>query len=181
MSRTEIIDVYNDAGEAVGTMQRELAERENHLSSNALVFVFNAEGWVWVQLRPAGKKHFPGLWDISACGGLLSGELPLEAARRETREETGLDVELQYVETFINTFPSTGGGLDHRRLSHLYIGMSATRPKVSVEADDFKLWEPAALRADIVDHPESYVPPFVFELDKATKAYREMERGRQTK
>ena len=36
------------------------------------------------------KKHLGGLWEATAGGSALSGESPLECARRELFEETGI-------------------------------------------------------------------------------------------
>src|SRR5688572_7361678 len=116
MSAGEIIDVLNEDGEVIDTIPREQAERDNHLTENVLIFVFNSEGKVWTQLRPKSKNHYPGRWDISACGGLLSKESHEHAAKRETLEEMGIDVELHYAESFLNVFPGDNGE-QPRRLS----------------------------------------------------------------
>lgn len=49
------------------------------------------------------------LWDFPK-GLVEAGETPLEAARRETREETGIDaLEFAWGETFAETAPYSGG------------------------------------------------------------------------
>ena len=37
------------------------------------------------------KKHFGGMWELTAGGSALLGETPLECAVRELREETGIE------------------------------------------------------------------------------------------
>lgn len=171
MSAEEIIDVLSEDGQIIATVPRGQAESGNHITENVLVFVFNSRGKVWVQLRPRTKKHFPGLWDISACGGVISGETPAAAAHRETREEMGLAVELHYVETFMNIFPGHNGE-QSRRLSHLYVGLSDLEPTTSAEVDEFKSWRPDELRVDVLAHPQAYIPSFITELDKAVEGYK---------
>lgn len=175
MSKQEIIDVLNEDGEVVDTISRELAERDNHITENVLIFVFNSRGRVWVQLRPQTKNHYPGKWDISACGGVLSGETNEQAAHRETLEEMGIDVELHHVESFLNVFPGDSGE-ERKRLSHLYIGISDEQPQANNEVDEFKKWEPNELRADVKAHPDAYVPSFIVELDKAIKGFKGMRK-----
>jgi len=172
MSKHEIIDVLSETGEVIDTISREQAEQDNHITENVLVFVFNSLGKVWVQLRPQTKSHYPGLWDISACGGVLSEETHAEAAHRETEEETGIDVELQFVESFMNIFPGDSGE-ERRRLSHVYIGVSDEEPQTNDEVDEFKQWEPSKLREDVIANESKYIPSFVVELDIAVKAYKE--------
>lgn len=171
MAKDEIIHILNEAGEITGETSRKEAERDNLMTENVLIFVFNSLGRVWLQLRPSTKVHYPGLWDISACGGVLSNETHQQAALRETEEETGLNIELSYVESFINVFPGDNNE-KRRRLSHVYIGSSDEIPQPNDEVDEFKNWDPAKLRKAAVANEEAYVPSFVTELDIAVRAFR---------
>ncbi len=165
-----MIDVLDQDGNVIKTISREEAERDNHLTENVLVFVFDTRGNVWAQLRPMTKSHYPGRWDISACGGVVSGESSAEAAEREALEETGLQLDLKYVETFLNVFPGDNGE-NRKRLSHLYIGISDEAPAANDEVDDFKAWQLDDLFADIAANPDKYIPSFEIELEKALTAY----------
>lgn len=173
MSQAEIIDVLNEDGEVINTISREEAERDNHITENVLIFIFNSLGKVWVQLRPKTKNHYPGMWDISACGGVLSTESHEEAAKRETFEEMGFDAELHHVESFLNVFPGEPGEI-RKRLSHLYVGISDEEPQTNEEVDEFKAWDPSELRTDVLANEETYVPSFIVELDKAVEGYRNL-------
>lgn len=173
MSADEIIDVLNEDGEVIDTISRREAEHHNHTTENVLIFVFNSKGNVWTQLRPKNKKHYPGAWDISACGGVISGETHEQAAQRETLEEMGLELDLHYAETFLNVFPGENGEI-RRRLSHLYVGVSDEQPKITDEVDDFRNWNPHDLREDIETNPDTYVPSFIVELDKALEAHKKL-------
>jgi len=168
-----MIDILSPNGEVVGTITREEAERDNHTTENVLIFVFNSLGKVWAQLRPKDKNHYPGRWDISACGSILSGETREQAAKRETKEETGLEPELHYIETFLNVFPGDNGE-ERRRLSHLFVGVSDEQPKENQEVDEFKIWASDDLRADIQNNPEQYIPSFLIEFDKALEGYKKL-------
>jgi isopentenyl-diphosphate Delta-isomerase len=128
MDEMEIIDVVDERGQIIDTMTRQQTEKLNHLIQNVLVFIFNPRGEVWIQKRAIHKKHFPGLWDISACGAVASGEGADKAAQRETVEETGIEIPLSHVESFLNVFPGHKDQI-FRRLSHLYIGISEDKPK----------------------------------------------------
>lgn len=173
-----MVHVYDEAGKNIGTMPREQAEDENHIRPNVLIFIFNSSGNVWAQLRPKDKKDFPGLWDISACGGIHSHEEPIEAAGRETEEETGgLKPRLVHVESFLNRFTGSDGK-ETARMSHLYIGFTDETPQISDEVVEFKLWDPIALRTDILANKNSYVPSFLTELDMATIAFNKAEQSK---
>ena len=53
------------------------------------ILVRHADGDFLLMQRDS-RKHFGGMWEASAGGSALLGETPLECARRELREETGI-------------------------------------------------------------------------------------------
>lgn len=176
MTASEMIDVLNDEGEVIDTISRDLAEQGNHITQNVLVFIFNSSDKVWVQLRPLNKKHYPGKWDISTCGGVMSGEMHETAAYREVFEEMGIRVELHHVESFLNVFTGDNNEL-RKRLSHLYVGASDKEPKVNADVDAFMSWQPKKLRANVMKNPDVYVPSFLAELDKALKGFDDLKQS----
>jgi isopentenyl-diphosphate delta-isomerase len=170
MSAQEIVQIFDPEGNVTGVMTREEAEAANHAISNALIFIFDTGGRVWVQLRPQNKKHFPGIWDISACGAIAHGETPAQAAAREQFEEMGFNCDLIFVEEFMQAFPLQGNTTV--RKSYLFIGVSDEQPKSNEEVDEFRAFEYDQLRREVVTYPELYTPSFLLELDKAVAAYK---------
>jgi isopentenyl-diphosphate delta-isomerase len=159
----------DEQGNVLRTVTREEAERDNHLTPNAIMFIFTPKGEVWIQKRAKTKKHFPGVWDISACGGIVHDEKPEESARREMEEEMGFTCKLHFVEAFLNEFPGEDGSL-RRRLSHLFIGVSDKIPQVNEEVEEFAAVSVTELVKRIQSQPAMYVPSFLMELEKARVA-----------
>ncbi len=52
--------------------------------------VRHKDGTILLMQRDWTKKLFPGAWEIGAGGSALKGETPLEGAKRELREESGV-------------------------------------------------------------------------------------------
>jgi isopentenyldiphosphate isomerase len=74
-----------------------LTRREVHLRGlrhrAVHVCVFDPLGRLWLQLRSRAKDSWGGYWDLSATGHVDPGESYEVAARRELREELGIDAE----------------------------------------------------------------------------------------
>jgi isopentenyl-diphosphate Delta-isomerase len=170
----EITEILNADGDIIGTMTREEAEQNNHIIQNVIVFVFNSQGKVWIQKRPIAKKHYPGLWDVSACGAMHAGEDKRKAAEREQAEEMGFVSELHFVETFMNEFPDETGKETRVRLSHLFVGISDEQPHNTEEVDEFRALSYDELSERVKAKPEDYIPSFKVELDKAIDAYKKI-------
>ena len=74
----------------------------------AEVAVRHADGSLLVTRRDPRKPNFPGCWEIGAGGSVLAGESWQEGARRELREETGLEARA-LIPLFLAVRPENGG------------------------------------------------------------------------
>ena len=173
MDDSELVDFYNPAGEIIGNCSRSESEDKNYIIANAIIFVFDTGGKVILQKRAMSKKHYPGLWDPSACGAITHGEDPVIAAERELDEEISIRCELTLVEKFMNAFPSEDGSLVRTRFSHMFIGTSDDKPSPNHEVEEIATFELDTLYKMVRDKPEEFVPSFEIELDKAVEAYNQ--------
>ena len=57
------------------------------------ILVRHLDGDYLLMQRDYGKATYPGLYEASAGGSVLKGETPLEGAKRELFEETGIKTE----------------------------------------------------------------------------------------
>ena len=55
------------------------------------ILVKHVDG-TYLLMRRDTRKHYGGMWEATAGGSALQGETPLDCARRELREETGIVV-----------------------------------------------------------------------------------------
>ena len=64
--------------------------------------LFDADGRLYLQKRPAWKDIQPGRWDTAVGGHVAYGETVDEALRREAREELGLEsFEAEFVRSYV--------------------------------------------------------------------------------
>ena len=92
----EIWDLYDRDGKKTGeTWERQwgnfrtIPEGRYHLVVDILVQ--HVDGTFLLTKRHESKDVYPGYWEASAGGSAVSGEEPLVAAKREMKEETGLE------------------------------------------------------------------------------------------
>jgi 16S rRNA (adenine1518-N6/adenine1519-N6)-dimethyltransferase len=70
----------------------------NNLRHRAVhILIFNQVGDVYLQQRSRRKDRHPLKWDSSAAGHVIAGENYDETARRELKEELGIDVPLERI------------------------------------------------------------------------------------
>ncbi len=64
------------------------------------ILVQHVDGTYLLTKRHPGKDVYPGYWEASAGGSALTGESPIECAKRELFEETGImaeDKDFQFI------------------------------------------------------------------------------------
>ena len=69
--------------------------RDSH--STVHVWIFTEEGNILIQKRSKKKELNPGVWDVSVAGHIKFNENIKKAAKRETLEETGININTKYL------------------------------------------------------------------------------------
>ena len=87
----EIWDAYDKYFNIIDGVQlvrgEEIDEGIYHLVCD--IIVRHTDG-TYLLMQRDFKKHFGGMWELTAGGSALAGETPFECAIRELREETGI-------------------------------------------------------------------------------------------
>ncbi len=90
---SEILDVVNENDEVIGQAERDEVHRVGLVCRLAYVCFYTAGGEVILQKRSDTKKNDAGKLTTTVSGHVASGQDYLEAAVRETFEESGVEVE----------------------------------------------------------------------------------------
>ncbi|MBI2190469.1 MAG: NUDIX domain-containing protein, partial [Planctomycetes bacterium] len=103
----------------------------------AHVLVFNSRGDLYLQKRSEKKDVQPGRWDTSVGGHLRPGETYLEAARREMREELGIQADLALVHLYDYPWRCEVESEDIRTYAVVYDGPMVPEPE---EISEGRFW-----------------------------------------
>lgn len=86
----EIWDLYDRNFNKIEGMEIQrgpVPKRFYHLVCD--IAVKHADG-TYLLMQRDSKKHYGGMWELTAGGSALKGEAPLQCAKRELLEETGI-------------------------------------------------------------------------------------------
>ncbi len=121
---SEFFDVLNEWGEYTNQVEsREVCHKNGLWHRAVVVFILSTDNKkVLLQQRSSSKKLWPNLWDITAGGHVLTGELGYQSAIRETKEEIGISIDKNEL-TFIGatTSENKSGDIINRHFNEYYI------------------------------------------------------------
>lgn len=89
---TELVDVTDETGNVIAVVTRK-EMRERRLPHRCVyILVFDSRGRLFIHQRTRTKDVYPSHWDLCIGGVLSAGESFDDGARREGREELGVDL-----------------------------------------------------------------------------------------
>ena len=89
----EFLEVYSPVGTKTGQKKsKSEIHRKGLFHSTVHVWIFTEEGNILIQKRSKKKELNPGVWDVSVAGHIKFNENIKKAAKRETLEETGINI-----------------------------------------------------------------------------------------
>jgi len=100
LSKDEHLYVVDENDNVIGWASRGECHKRGLIHRSVYVIVLNDRGEVFLQKRSMSKDLYPGLYACSASGHVEYGESYEEAARRELREELGVNAQLKWVGKF---------------------------------------------------------------------------------
>ncbi len=163
----EYFETFDDAGERLGLVARDVVHRSGLWHKSAQVFVFDEAGALLIQQRAADKDLYAGLWDYSVGEHLQPGESFVAGARRGLREELGIDnVELSALGE-LRRVRQHGDGYDDRELQRAFrCRWSGELTVDPVEVAATRYIDMTSLRDWVERRPEDFAPWLKIDLEE---------------
>lgn len=154
-SNKELFDVVDEADSVVATEQRNFVHVNKLLHRAIHIWIFNAEGELFLQKRSYWKENNPGLWCSSVAGHVTAGESYLMAAKRELQEELEIDVELKPFHQI------AASATTEQEFVECFVGIAEGPFTLNAEEIETGAFFPLEIIQQwIIAHPEEFTPLF---------------------
>ncbi len=158
-SGDEIFDVVDEQNRVVCQATRREVHAQNWLHRAVHIFVVNANGEVFLQLRSHLKDKQPCKWDSSAAGHLNAGEEYLNCAVRELEEELGIRTPATHVMPAGSVAASAGTGWEFVEFFMLRWDGKLRWPAAEIETGQW--FSPGEIDAWTAARPQDFADGFL--------------------
>jgi len=156
----QYVILVNENDDPMGVMEKMEAHLHAKLHRAFSVFLFNNKAEMLLQQRAFSKYHSPGLWSNACCSHPQPGEETQTAAERRTKEELGIDVQLEkqfhliYKARFDN-------GLTEYEFDHVFTGNFNDEPIVNPdEVYDYSFQSLEEIKHSLETAPQNFTAWF---------------------
>ena len=155
---TEYFDVVDENDNVVDRKLGIECVNRGLLHRAILVFLLNSRDEVYLQKRAEHILFYPGYWSASCTGHVSSGETYLEAARREMKEELGLDCELDALTKFMSPKWKIGRKIEWEFIAIFETIVKDPQITLSDETQEGKFVSMKEFKKLLAGEPEKFTP-----------------------
>jgi isopentenyl-diphosphate delta-isomerase len=151
----ELLQIVDKDDNPIGTETRELVHAKGLLHRAVHILVFNPKGDLYLQRRSAGKDLWPGYWSSSCAGHVGAGESYAQAAKRELKEELGIEKTPDEIGRLTPSPKSENQFI--RVYAFAYEGEITPSPS---EIDEARFFSIDQIRAELISGSRPFAPTF---------------------
>lgn len=156
---SEILDIVDENDKIIGRNTKENKFKNNLITRNVVVFVLDNKNRILIGKRSYIKKSFPNRYDLAVCGNVKAGETYEEAAKRELKEELGIEVDLKFLKKIYNEFKEKGNLIKY--FTSIFLGLFSGEVKLSKEFTELRRITMEEIQ-DLIDKNQNlFTPGFI--------------------
>ena len=159
----EFLDVVDHNDKVIGRRPRRECIDNGLLHRAVTIFISNEHGEVFLQKRAKHLRFYPGRWTASCTGHVSAGESYLLGARRELREEIGIECELRELGKFMTPKWNLGDGTEWEFIT-VYEGSWTSKIFLNEEIEEGKFVSPAEFKRIANSSPGIFTPDLMLAL-----------------
>jgi isopentenyl-diphosphate delta-isomerase len=157
LNKQEEVVLVNEHDDVLGYMEKLDAHQQGLLHRAISVNIFNSNGEMLIQQRGLNKYHWAGIWSNTCCSHPRKEESFQSAAERRLFEELGFKTPLTEAFHFIYKAHDEQSGLTEHEYDTVFTGIYDDVFQFNKDEIAAIEWiQPAALLADIEQHPDKY-------------------------
>lgn len=173
----EKICVVDEKDNVVGSATKDEALEKDLIRRITRVFIFNDKNEIFLQKRADNVVIAPGTWDQSAGGHVNAGEDYLDAAKRELKEELGVELPLKFLFKVFFEEPFRDGKI-LKLFNSIYVATYSDDFRFQKEEVSGGKWVSVdELKAMVENEPEKLAPGLFFSWREFCRLYPDVTKA----
>ena len=168
----EYFDVVDEEDKVVGRETGLECVNRGLLHRAILVFLLSPSDEIYLQKRAENLLLYPGFWSASCTGHVSSGETYLDAARREMKEELGLECNLQTLTKFMSPKWKIGARTEWEFIMVFETIVADRDIKLSNETQEGKFVSLTEFERMLATEPERFTPDTILAAQRYHRIMR---------
>jgi isopentenyl-diphosphate delta-isomerase len=161
MSQDELVDIVDKDGNFEKVVSKKDAHEKGLLHKTVIGEVIDSKGR-WLLVKQSKDRQDAGQY-VSPVGGHVSaGETDVEALKRESNEELGLDRDFKYEFVGKKIFNRFIIGRQENHFFIVYKILSDFEPKINDESESYKYFTEEEIKKELKENPKLFGDAFHF-------------------
>jgi isopentenyl-diphosphate delta-isomerase len=162
-----LIDIVNENDEVIGSELKSKKPELGFISRVSAILVQDSNGKYIISKRGSHKKLDANKCDLSAFGNVDAGEDYKTAARRELKEELGIDCEVKILDKFYQEVDHKGKL--YKFFCGVFLAKSDEEPKLNHELVSYQKMSLNEIKQEMQENPDKFCQGFRNDFNRVEK------------